>query len=788
MLDLKNKLLNFCNKGWPYFAIILVALSFFWKVVIKGQIPFPGDFVVGVYYPWLDYKWGFPVGVPVKNPIIADVPSLIYPCQMLAVDLMKKGQWPLWNPRILGGVPLMANFQSAPFSPTVIFHFIFNQTTAWTIQIILAHFFAALFTYLLLRWWKVSKLGSILGGIIFAFSGYNLIWSQFNGHTLAAAFIPLIVLFEDRWLEEKKILNLLGLSVALCFQVFSGYPQTTYYSLLAGGLLWLVKIFRQKEVIFKTICLAISFLLGMGLAAPQILVGKEFLSLSQWTAEWHPFEWTFLPWQKIITFLAPDYFGNHATQNYWGLQDYTSNTGFVGVTAFVLATLGIFLFKKRKEIIFLISLLIAVLLLSFPTFLSIFIWQHNIIGMGSSSAHRILVLFNFSIAALAAFGFDKLKFKIERKNLVIAILIPFIIFLIFGIYAFTLKGVTKFNIEVTPVALRNLIFPFAILVLTALAVFWKRKFYFLLILICIFELFRFGWKYTPFSSTKFVFPTTPVLDFLMSQAKPFRITANKVIPVNLASAYGLESLEGYETMRLLISSQILASINENSSSASPTGRYGIMDNDTSRLLDLVNTKYYLGIKINQKGIPDSTADIPYRFKNSRFKKVFEDKSVVVMESNSTLPRAFMVYEWDVEGDDKKTLDKLLEPKFSMETKIILKEKPGINTSNISQTSEVKYEKYEEQESLIKVRTEREGMLFISDTYYPGWKAYVDGQETKIYQADYAFRAIVVPAGTHEVKFVYHPDSFFTGLKISLISFLGLFIFGLIFKLLGKKEA
>lgn len=506
MKDLKNKLLNFCKRGWPFLAIILVVGLFFWRVFLKKEIPFPGDFVVGVYYPWLDYKWGFPTGVPVKNPIIADVPSLIYPTQTLAVDLMKKGQWPLWNPRILGGVPLMANFQSAPFSPTVFFYFIFNKTTAWAIQIILSHFLAVLFTYLLLRWWRVSKLGSLLGGIIFAFSGYNLIWSQFNGHTLAAVFIPLILLFEDRWLEKRKVLDLLGLSVALCFQVFSGYPQTCYYTLLACGLLWLIKIFKQKEIIFKTIGLAISFLLGMGLAAPQILVGKEFLSLSQWMFEWHPFGWTFLPWQKIITFLAPDYFGNHVTQNYWGLQDYTSNTGFVGVTAFILAILGIFLFKKRKEIIFLVSLLIVIIFLAFPTFLSIFIWQHNIFGMGSSSAHRILVLFNLSIAALAAFGFDQLKFKIKRKNLLISILIPFIIFLIFGIYAFVLRGTTVLlYINVSTVALRNLIFPFAIFVLTTLVISWKQKFHFLLIFICIFELFRFGWKFTPFSSPDFVF-------------------------------------------------------------------------------------------------------------------------------------------------------------------------------------------------------------------------------------------------------------------------------------------
>ncbi|KKQ95775.1 MAG: hypothetical protein UT21_C0001G0092 [Candidatus Woesebacteria bacterium GW2011_GWA1_39_11b] len=88
-------------KNWPVLLIIAVVSVFFWKVFILGFIPLPGDFVVGVYYPWLDYHWGYSVGVPVKNPITTDVISLIYPEQMLAIDMMKSGQLPLWNPYIL---------------------------------------------------------------------------------------------------------------------------------------------------------------------------------------------------------------------------------------------------------------------------------------------------------------------------------------------------------------------------------------------------------------------------------------------------------------------------------------------------------------------------------------------------------------------------------------------------------------------------------------------------------------------------------------------------------------
>lgn len=59
-----------------------------------------------------------------------------------------------------------------------------------------------------------------------------------------------------------------------------------------------------------------------------------------------------------------------------------------------------------------------------------------------------------------------------------------------------------------------------------------------------------------------------------------------------------------------------------------------------------------------------------------------------------------------------------------------------------------------------------GFLFLGDSYYPGWRAYVDGREAPIYRADFLFRAVPLPAGRHMVEFRYQPDSFTLGLWIS----------------------
>ena len=78
---------------------------------------------------------------------------------------------------------------------------------------------------------------------------------------------------------------------------------------------------------------------------------------------------------------------------------------------------------------------------------------------------------------------------------------------------------------------------------------------------------------------------------------------------------------------------------------------------------------------------------------------------------------------------------------------------------------------------LQVETAEDSLLVLSDTYYPGWKAFVDGKKAKIYRADYAFRAIPLNAGTHKVEFVYDPLSFKLGAGVTLFGILGCIFFG-----------
>jgi len=88
---------------------------------------------------------------------------------------------------------------------------------------------------------------------------------------------------------------------------------------------------------------------------------------------------------------------------------------------------------------------------------------------------------------------------------------------------------------------------------------------------------------------------------------------------------------------------------------------------------------------------------------------------------------------------------------------------------------------------LRVNSAENSFLVLSDTYFPGWKAYVDSKREKIYQANYAFRAIPLTAGRHEVEFVYDPLSFKLGTAVTLLGITGCIGIIWVTKRRGAKE-
>ncbi|MCP4036695.1 MAG: YfhO family protein, partial [bacterium] len=73
---------------------------------------------------------------------------------------------------------------------------------------------------------------------------------------------------------------------------------------------------------------------------------------------------------------------------------------------------------------------------------------------------------------------------------------------------------------------------------------------------------------------------------------------------------------------------------------------------------------------------------------------------------------------------------------------------------------------EPERVVVKARSDRAGYLVLSDAYYPGWRARVDGKPVSIHRANYLFRAVPIPAGESRVEFVFESDSLERGLWTS----------------------
>ena len=734
--------------------MLLLVGAFFYPVFLKGLIPIPSDIIVGLYYPWFDDTRGFTVGVPVKNNIPSDVVSLILPQKLLAASLIRQGVMPFWNNLILAGTPLIANFQSSVFYPLNILWFFFSAVDAFMIQTILQPLIGLIFMYLLLKNWGLSKLSSMFGAIAFSFSGFLLVWLEYNLLYHVMYWLPFLIFVIDKYIKTKNYLYLGALSFSTLLTILAGYPQLVIYEALAV-FLYLLFVSYRKIPFFSFFAL-----LGAGAASFQLLPGYELLNTSNRASDKTVAVANegFLPLKHLIGFLVPDYFGNPTTLNWWGVGFYDNFATFVGVTAFVLAIVGLRFEYKRKEVKYATVLLIVSLLLSLKSPLSVLINETNILGLKAAVAARALFLSAFAFSILSAFGIEKIKNGASFKQIVRILYIPTTLLVSVLVATYISKiwlegSLVQFAnhkeaydevnevVRNLHIALRNLVIPVGALgvvsMLLVVTTFRRFKTVALICLICVLtlELFRFGHKYITFSRREYLYPQSKITDFLIAKQKeegPFRVIGGDVIPMNLLSPYGIETATGYESFYPQSYSRHLARINGGDIEQG-TGRYGDIKSYDSSFFDKTNIKYVLGLKRDKIAVPSKEGKPSYRFDLDKLKPVFEDGSVVVFENTKAYPRAYVT----VDGN-------LVD-------------------------AAVRYERYSSEKSVLKVSSPTDGLLVISDQFYPGWFAKVDGVETEIKPVEEAFRGIEVKAGEHIVEVSYKPQSFYQGLKVSMAS-------------------
>ena len=118
---------------------------------------------------------------------------------------------------------------------------------------------------------------------------------------------------------------------------------------------------------------------------------------------------------------------------------------------------------------------------------------------------------------------------------------------------------------------------------------------------------------------------------------------------------------------------------------------------------------------------------------------------------------------------------------------LIEESDAFQAAAYDPSGKVDIVRLEDTEMVLQTRSQSESFLVTSDIYYPGWEATVDGEPVQLVRTDYVLRGIPLPAGSHEVRFEYHPRSFYTGMTITLFSFIILILWALYPISLKKKH-
>src|SRR3989344_8959361 len=427
------KRLSFRKNFTASVICFLITFSFFVPNLLAGKIPFPGDSLLGLYHPFRDASFdGYQKGkFPVKNSLTTDPVLQTFPWKYITVKNFKNLNFPFWNPYSFSGQPLLGDVQSAPFSVMTILFFVLPFNSAWASQIMLSASLASVFMYLFLDSIKnprLSKKSSIFGAVLLPFTGFFVAWLQWGTVVVTAMWLPLILFCVNKVMGSSQKRWYFLLVFALSQLLLSGHLQTAMYVIAASFIYVLIINIRNK---IKLSLLLSAFIISLLITSPVLLPTAQFVQNSARSSDqgYYPDrqDW-FIPPAQLIQLVIPDYFGNPATNNYWGIWNYGEFVSFIAVIPFYLMTLS--LTSRKKYLLFPVSLFLISLVLSIKNPISLIPYVMKIDFVSSLQPSRIIFLMNFSLVILAAYGLDFFQKTAKNSRKIITASIILLIVLI----------------------------------------------------------------------------------------------------------------------------------------------------------------------------------------------------------------------------------------------------------------------------------------------------------------------------------------------------------------------
>jgi len=754
-------------------VLVFTGLSFFlfYRYFLYGEVPIPGDILLGHYHPWSDLHWGGRGTVyPIKNWSLFDGIRQSFPWRMLAIEEMKKGRWPLWNQYNFSGTPLLGNWQSAAFYPFNLLFWLFSEVDAWSVYIILQPFLSGLLMFFFLKSLIKKEPPAFLGGICWSLSLVMINHMEYgiDGHT--ALWLPLGLLAIEKARDRFQFRwgSLLSLSVLMT--LLAGYPPPAVYSL---SLMAVYALFKIKPWFSRKMALIILFvLLALGLSAPQTLPAYQ-LSKRVIKDEGIGHEEYFLPFENLVMTFAPDFFGHFVTRNLFSKSFY-SDAPWVGGVGFVFWVLAlVFLLtgkvkKNRREIIFwgLVFLIPTLLMINSP--LGRLLRSLPVPFLTAVSPIKMVWISTFALAVLAGWGMSLFDGYLRKRGFPFFLVFPVALVLFFWFLSFRIPS----RPEERLICQRNLVIPTFTSLTTIGLIFFSTRFGrlkkavgTLLLLLALAELVRQGWKYLPFVPKELIFPQTEITRFLKGENSHQRLIINngELFPPNVNIAYHIPMIDGYASIRDGRYDYLVRLMDQDVdfNNLSPYSRIVYQPEWRTQVASLLGGRYVLSI---------------YPIDDPRLNLVLSEGQTRLYENADAFDRAFFVERYWIEEEIPAIGEKMRE--IDLRREVVLEKDPGLSDLGVGEAELVDYQS---SQVVLETSNKKEGMLVLADSYDPGWKAYIDGREAEVFRADLNLRSVLVPKGEHQVRFEYSPHSFKIGQVVFLFSLTVLVVLSISFR-------
>lgn len=743
-------------------VLILLPLCFTGRALLTGRVYAPIDLPF-LSEPLNNYARDYGVEKP-YHAGLSDLYMQMMPWQSAVRQALAKGEWPVWNPYLLCGTILAANMQAAPYDAVQLLGLLLPHPQALTFGAAFTFFLCALFTFAFIRALGCGELASLIAAAGFTFCALLALFVAWPLGRIWT-FLPLVLLGVRLVVRETSVRAAVLLTLGLVLVVFAGHPESVLHIVFTGAIYGLYEVFVTRRP--RTIGLAaLCGVLALLLTAISLL---PFFSVTPHTIEYRfrrdvfaaaPFD---VPLEAIgaraATSLFP--FAGGRMERSGSAPHWDAYPMRVGSVVLALALIGLLVARKRRDTWFFFGLFVFMACAGLNAF-PVGDLLHALPLFDIALNERLGFAAVFALCVLAAFAVDDLGRASARQDGLkpvlrfapVAIVGTLAVILAVG-SALLRDSEIRSGVDPAQIAILTLAELVPLVVLAGLLL-WRADARWIFALILVQRVWEDGAMY-PALPEKAFYPAIPVFQYLKDDPQtPFRVVGMHYAMVpDTAALYGLEDPRGYEAMTF----QRLHDTYPLWSRPMPVS-YNIVEDRSKSFLSFLNVKYAIGSLEQQ---PDN-----------QWKLVLQDRDHRLFENTRVVPRAFVPRHIRYERtDDAVQRGMRLTTDFADTAWIVVPQYPAHQISNGPGTLVMRRDGLAYD---IDATMELDGWVVISDSKWPGWRAYVDGKRVETHYANHAFIGVFVPKGKHHLRVVFQPEAFTRGRNVTLVTILGLIVF------------